>query len=88
MDQLATGVADRGYKVIKKLGKGAQGAVWLVHHKDDPPEDFHVLKKVECNDEGEASKAFQEAMALENLKHKYICGYKEFFCYWDKEDET
>jgi len=25
---------------------------------------------------------------LENLKHKYICGYKEFFCYWDKEDET
>jgi probable inactive protein kinase-like protein SgK071 len=46
------------------------------------------LKKVECNDEGEASKAFQEAMALENLKNKYICGYKEFFCYWDKEDET
>jgi probable inactive protein kinase-like protein SgK071 len=43
------------------------------------------LKKVECNDEAEAAKAFQEAMALENLKHKYICGYKEFFCYWDKE---
>lgn len=25
-----------------------------------------------------------QAMALEQLTHKYICGYKEFFVNWDK----
>jgi len=74
------------YKVMKKLGKGAQGAVWLVLHMQENRN--YVLKKVECNDEGEATKAFQEAMALQNLKHRYICGYKEFFVNWDSDDET
>ena len=23
-------------------------------------------------------------MALEQLSHKYVCGYKEFFVNWDK----
>lgn len=27
-------------------------------------------------------------MALQNLKHRYICGYKEFFVNWDSDDET
>ncbi len=48
----------------------------------------YVLKKVECNDENEANKAFKEAMALEQLSHKYICGYKEFFVHWDPSEET
>lgn len=43
------------------------------------------LLQVECNDEGEANKAFKEAMALQELRHPYICGYKEFFVTWDKE---
>lgn len=74
------------YKIIRKLGKGAQGAVYLVVDNRDGKES--VLKKVECNDEGEATKAFKEAMALEQLTHKYICGYKEFFVNWDKAAET
>lgn len=67
-------IINNTFQVIKKLGKGAQGAVWLVHHKDDPPEDFHVLKKVECNDEGEASKAFQE------VRKGSLQGVKEYHC--------
>ena len=44
-----------------------------------------IVIQVECNDEGEANKAFKEAMALQELRHPYICGYKEFFVTWDKE---
>ena len=42
------------------------------------------MKKIECEDENAARKAFQEAMALSELKHPNICGYKEFFVNWDK----
>ena len=31
---------------------------------------------MECKDEAEANKAFKEAMALQELAHPYICGYK------------
>lgn len=62
-------------KIIRKLGKGAQGSVFLcevvlVHPgcmtshclamQDLESGDKVVLKKVECNDEGEANKAFKE----------------------------
>ena len=36
----------------------------------------YVLKKMECKDEAEANKAFKEAMALQELAHPYICGYR------------
>lgn len=26
-----------------------------------------------------------QAMALQQLQHPYVCGYKEFFVLWDKE---
>ena len=72
------------YKLLQRLGKGAQGSVFLVEHKGDKKQ--YVLKKVECNDEGEANKAFKEAMALQELRHQFICGYKEFFVTWDREE--
>ncbi|XP_070581939.1 serine/threonine kinase-like domain-containing protein STKLD1 [Ptychodera flava] len=74
------------YKIKQRLGKGAQGAVFLVEDRNDKKQ--YVLKKVECNDEGEANKAFKEAMALQELQHPYICGYKEFFVTWDKEESA
>ncbi|KXJ19701.1 serine/threonine kinase-like domain-containing protein STKLD1 [Exaiptasia diaphana] len=74
------------YKLHQRLGKGAQGAVFLVENKHDKKK--YVLKKVECNDESEANKAFKEAMALQELKHPYTCGYKEFFVTWDKEESA
>ena len=72
------------YKLLQRLGKGAQGSVFLVEHKVDKKQ--YVLKKVECNDEGEANKAFKEAMALQELRHQFICGYKEFFVTWDRDE--
>ncbi|EDO43287.1 predicted protein [Nematostella vectensis] len=74
------------YKLEERLGKGAQGAVYLVENKLDHKK--FVLKKVECNDESEANKAFKEAMALQELKHPNICGYKEFFVTWDKQESA
>ncbi|XP_028411067.1 serine/threonine kinase-like domain-containing protein STKLD1 isoform X2 [Dendronephthya gigantea] len=73
-------------KLKQRLGKGAQGSVYLVENKLDGKE--YVLKKVECNDEFEANKAFKEAMALQDLQHPYICGYKEFFVTWDKQESA
>eukprot|EP00056_Hartaetosiga_gracilis_P002485 m.54025 g.54025 ORF g.54025 m.54025 type:complete len:605 (+) comp11071_c0_seq4:95-1909(+) len=46
------------------------------------------MKKVECSDEAEAEKAFKEAVALETLSHQYVCGYRELFVNWDKEEAT
>ncbi|CAG5113597.1 Oidioi.mRNA.OKI2018_I69.chr2.g7687.t1.cds [Oikopleura dioica] len=71
------------YEEIKKLGKGAQASCYLVKHKAEGKE--YVLKKIECDDEGAARKAFQEAMALNELRHQSVCGYKEFFVFWDKK---
>jgi probable inactive protein kinase-like protein SgK071 len=75
-----------GYKLLERLGKGAQGSVFKVQNLED--KCIYVLKKVECFDETEANKAFKEAMALQDLKHRYICGYREFFVTWDKEESA
>lgn len=75
------------YRVLQRLGKGAQGSVYLVEPKNDTKRKY-VLKKVECNDEGEANKAFKEAMALQELRHPFVCGYREFFVTWDKEESA
>ncbi|CAK8673061.1 unnamed protein product [Clavelina lepadiformis] len=72
------------YKLLQRLGKGAQGSVYLVENRHDGLN--YVLKKVECNDESEANKAFKEAMALQELRHQFVCGYKEFFVTWDKDE--
>ena len=56
-------------KVLQKLGKGAQGSVFLVRSKDDDKQ--YVLKKVECNDENEANKAFKEVFIATSF-HSYI----------------
>eukprot|EP00794_Sanderia_malayensis_P016190 gene16190-17817_t len=73
-------------RLLQRLGKGAQGSVYLVESKVDKKK--YVLKKIECNDENEANKAFKEALALQELRHPYICGYKEFFVTWDKEESA
>ncbi|XP_046542734.1 serine/threonine kinase-like domain-containing protein STKLD1 [Haliotis rubra] len=74
------------YRILERIGKGGQGSVHLVDHNEDGIKS--VLKKVECHDESEANKAFKEAMALRQLQHPYVCGYKEFFVMWDKEESS
>ena len=41
---------------------------------------------MECRDEAEANNAFKEAKALQELQHPYICGYRENFVSWDREE--
>ena len=53
---------------------------------DTPYPTRYVLKKMECRDEAEANNAFKEAKALQELAHPYICGYKENFVSWDREE--
>lgn len=74
------------FKVLQRLGHGAQGSVYLVQDKRDDVK--YVLKKVECTDEAQANKAFKEANALQTLQHPYVCGYKEFFVNWDREESA
>ncbi|XP_071097519.1 serine/threonine kinase-like domain-containing protein STKLD1 [Haliotis cracherodii] len=74
------------YRILERIGKGGQGSVHLVEDREDGNKS--VLKKVECHDESEANKAFKEAMALRQLQHPYVCGYKEFFVMWDKEESS
>ena len=54
-------------QVLKKLGKGAQGSVFLC--EDKITHVNYVMKKVECNDEGEANKAFKE-VRTDGQSHK------------------
>ncbi|KAL8600836.1 hypothetical protein ACOMHN_056494 [Nucella lapillus] len=75
------------YKLLERLGKGGQGSVYLTESKEEGDKKC-VLKKVECFDESEANKAFYEALALQKLDHPYVCGYKEFFVMWDKEESS
>ena len=59
---------------------------YLVRHKVEGVD--YVLKKIECDDENAARMAFKEAMALSELKHKSVCGYKEFFVTWDAKNSA
>ncbi|XP_064616971.1 serine/threonine kinase-like domain-containing protein STKLD1 [Liolophura sinensis] len=74
------------YRILERLGKGGQGSVYLVENRIECKK--YVLKKVECKDEGEANNAFREASTLKGLQHPYVCGFKEFFVAWDKEDSA
>eukprot|EP00731_Ephydatia_muelleri_P023863 Em0016g134a len=74
------------YKRLQRLGRGAQGSVYVAEHLLDKKK--YVIKMVECNDASEAGKAFKEVQALQVLKHPYICGYKESFVTWEKEEEA
>ena len=71
------------YKIHKFIGEGPQSYVYLVECKKD--RNNYILKKVECNDQTEASKACQEAIYLQQINHCNICVYKDVFVHWDKE---
>ncbi len=58
------------FKILRKLGKGAQGSVFLC--EDKATHVNYVMKKVECNDEAEANKAFKEVGSLDMLWLAFI----------------
>ncbi|XP_076091936.1 uncharacterized protein LOC143063599 isoform X2 [Mytilus galloprovincialis] len=75
------------YKIVKQLGQGAQSTIFLVEDLKNENKTC-ILKKVECFDESEANKAFRESLALQELNHPYVSGYKEFFVMWEKKDSS
>jgi probable inactive protein kinase-like protein SgK071 len=66
------------YKFIKRLGY----TTWLV---EDKIGQKLALKQVECIDEIEANKIFNEMASLQSLKHPLIIPYHHLFVSWDKE---
>ncbi|XP_065198183.1 serine/threonine kinase-like domain-containing protein STKLD1 isoform X1 [Sycon ciliatum] len=74
------------YTIAGRLGRGSQGCVYMVYDKRIRKQ--FVMKQIECADKRSADKAFDEAQALSQLKHKYICGYREFFVMWDQKNQS
>ena len=72
--------------IFDKNEQSDTASCYLVKHKAEKVD--YVLKRIECEDENAARKAFQEAMALSELKHKSVCGYKEFFVTWDAKNSA
>lgn len=67
------------FEIIKVVGKGSYGEVWLAKHKKDKKQ--YVLKRINLQktSKKERSSAEQEAKLLQKLKHPNIVSYKESF---------
>eukprot|EP00055_Hartaetosiga_balthica_P013944 m.74011 g.74011 ORF g.74011 m.74011 type:complete len:1372 (-) comp8436_c0_seq1:783-4898(-) len=69
------------YKFIRRIGKGAEGSVWLVSHPYF--EDNLVLKKIWIGSRSE--KSLGEARILKKLKHKHVIKY--YASFYDSPNE-
>ncbi|XP_065829595.1 serine/threonine-protein kinase Nek4-like isoform X2 [Oscarella lobularis] len=67
------------YRVLRKIGEGSYGDVYLIEHIDKKKE--FVVKQIELGDasEKERKAAEQEASLLSRLKHPNIVAYQESF---------
>jgi len=65
------------YKVLKKIGEGAFGRVYLVIHIASGKQ--FVLKEVQCTNAAQKQEALKEVAFLKQLKHPNIISYREAF---------
>ena len=67
------------YEIIKTIGSGAFGQVYLVRHKIYG--NNYVIKKVKIKDmpEREQENTIQEVRLLQKLRHTNIVAYKDSF---------
>uniref|UniRef100_A0A1I8G6F9 non-specific serine/threonine protein kinase n=1 Tax=Macrostomum lignano TaxID=282301 RepID=A0A1I8G6F9_9PLAT len=67
------------YQLIKQIGKGSYGEVWLSKHQKDRRQ--YVLKKISLVNasQKERKSAEQECKLLSQLKHPNIVGYRDSF---------
>eukprot|EP01091_Cochliopodium_minus_P007871 TRINITY_DN1775_c0_g1_i2.p1 TRINITY_DN1775_c0_g1~~TRINITY_DN1775_c0_g1_i2.p1 ORF type:complete len:692 (+),score=142.83 TRINITY_DN1775_c0_g1_i2:1438-3513(+) len=72
-----------GYKVIKFLGKGGFGEVYLVEKE----KYLYALKTINCNSSREVESATKEANILKNINHDYIVKFHNSF-HFQKENEN
>jgi len=59
------------------IGKGSFGSVYKVRNLKD--QQYYALKQIFCKDMQEATFALKEFMTIQNLKHKNLVEYKDFF---------
>jgi serine/threonine protein kinase len=72
------------YEIIKKLGKGAQGIVYLANKKKEQKEV--AIKKVICDGLDDANQYIQEGSQVVQLKHKNLVEYLDFYLEPIEED--
>ena len=63
------------YRLIRRLGAGAFGVVWLAH--DEQLDRVVALKRIEVHDEHVAARAEREALAAARLSHPAIVALHE-----------
>ena len=73
-EQSATVVLDR-YSLIRRLGSGAFGVVWLAH--DEHLDRVVAVKRIEAHDPEMAARAEREAIAAARLNHPGIVALHE-----------
>ncbi len=67
------------YKIIKKLGKGSYGTVYLVQRKSDGAKFAMKDLNTQQMDKKEIESTLNEIRILCSFNNEYICGYEEAF---------
>ena len=69
----------KNYEILFKLGEGSFGQVHKV--RDKISGEILVMKIIEINSSnpGDLNDKLQECTVIKNLKHPYICRFKQFF---------
>ena len=76
----------KDFEIIKELGKGAFGCVWIVKRKEDGQRYAMKRVKISALDPRERENALNEVRILASLHNINIVAYKEAF--YDEESKT
>ena len=76
----------KDYEILKELGKGAFGSVWIVKKKIDGQRLAMKRVKISQLDSRERENALNEIRLLASLHHNNIIGYEHAF--YDEESKT
>ena len=76
----------KDFDIVKVLGKGSFGSVYLVRRKED--KKIYALKSVilEKLNKKEQQNSVNEVRILASVNHPNVIGYKEAF--WDDKDNS
>ncbi|CAL1533581.1 unnamed protein product [Lymnaea stagnalis] len=74
------------YRILQCIVRGSPGSVYVVKSRETKQK--YALKKVECQDESAAIKAFVEEMELKKLDHSYVDRYQDFFITYEQGDSS
>lgn len=67
------------YKLVKKLGNGSFGVVFLAEVKNSNPKQFVALKRIKCDTLEQANESMKEIWPLRKLLHPNLIQCIDFF---------